>query len=480
MRYRLTIWFALIALTALGGLFVLQVLTLRDNVRQAVFDAAEEHNASLTVAMANTLGSEYRKVLRSAALFPLDSEEHMETVRGFDAHIRQTLEGIPVLKVKIYDLDSRTIYSSEPSQIGPAEKENPGVRAGIEGRVRSGYSFRDSFSAFHGTLSDRDVLESYVPVRSDYGPVEAVFELYHDVTPVLERAELASRETLEQALAGFAALFLMLVSIVWWLERRGLGQHAANVELARSAARAQEASRVKSDFLANMSHELRSPLNAVIGFAESMDSEIFGPIRPTRYRNYVQDILGSARFLLRIVDDVLDMAKIERGEVELREEVFSMNELVQEAVRMVEAHRSAEAVPVIVVRLTDDPMTIQGDRGRLLQVLTNVLVNARKFTAADGSITVRSAYEPNGDACVQIEDTGIGIDDKDLERVLFPFVQVGDPYTRHQPGAGLGLSIANALLSLHGGSLTLWSRKGQGTRVDLKLPASRLVVAEAA
>ncbi|HYE49525.1 MAG TPA: ATP-binding protein [Azospirillaceae bacterium] len=231
----------------------------------------------------------------------------------------------------------------------------------------------------------------------------------------------------------------------------------------------QAASAAKSAFLASVSHELRTPLNAVIGFSEILSQELYGPIGSPRYREYAGDILDSGRMLLRLVDDVLDMARIEAGRIELHEEPVPLDHLVRD-VRRALARPAEEAGILVAAEVPDPAPAVRGDRLRLRQILLNLVGNAIKFTPAGGrvEVTVRGAT-------ITVSDTGIGIPPERIPDLGRPFTQVaGNVLARRHAGTGMGLYIARSLVERHGGTLTIESAAGAGTTVTVALPPERL------
>ena len=231
--------------------------------------------------------------------------------------------------------------------------------------------------------------------------------------------------------------------------------------------RAIEASRAKSEFLANMSHELRTPLNAIIGFSEIMGQELFGPVGATQYRGYVADILSSGQHLLALINDVLDMSKIEAGKMALYREPLSLSPLVEEAFRLVR-NRAETSGLMLFADIEDDLPEVLADPRALKQILLNLMSNSIKFTPAGGRVCVRAEEEEDG-VRLTVEDTGIGIDAEDLHRLAVPFEQVETQQSKTTQGTGLGLALSKAFVELHGSNLTIESAPGQGTRVSFSL-----------
>jgi signal transduction histidine kinase len=236
---------------------------------------------------------------------------------------------------------------------------------------------------------------------------------------------------------------------------------------------AESASRAKSDFLANMSHELRTPLNAILGFSEVLMKEMVGPLGQPRYREYAFDIHESGQHLLALINDILDLSKVEAGRVELVDDVIDVGALVEKAVRLV-ADRAAQAKVEIRVLAAPDLPRLVADERLVKQALLNLVSNAVKFTPEGGRVDVSLSLAADGSFHLGVRDTGIGIAESDIERVLTPFCQVESTLSRNYQGTGLGLPLTKSFMEMHGGTLELTSRLGEGTEVILRFPANRV------
>ena len=234
-----------------------------------------------------------------------------------------------------------------------------------------------------------------------------------------------------------------------------------------ASEKAELGNRTKSEFMANISHELRTPLNAILGFSDIMTSRMFGPMGSEKYSEYAKDIHDSGMFLLGVINDVLDMSKIEAGRMQLDPEALDLADTIDETLRIIDVQ--ANQKELTVKRSVPGLLSVEADRRAVKQILLNLLSNAVKFTPCDGEIHVKARHE-NGVVKIAIADTGCGIDADALRRIGVPFEQAQNAFTKNHQGSGLGLAIARSLAELHGGSLDVRSIAGKGTFVLVRLP----------
>ncbi len=284
-----------------------------------------------------------------------------------------------------------------------------------------------------------------------------------DITPikVQESALTTNKSALEKTVRDLEASRLKL-------------QHQARqlVDLAEKYAaektRAESANRSKSEFLANMSHELRTPLNAIIGFSEIMEASMFGPLGSAKYVEYAHDIHSSGQHLLELINDILDLSKIEAGRMTLEKQPTDLATVIEESLRLVSGR--AEIASVKVLNEASALPHIEADKRAIKQVLLNLLSNAIKFTPAGGIIRVHSMADSQN-ITISVEDSGIGIPAHALPKIGRPFEQVESQHSKKHKGTGLGLALSRSLVEMHGGSLKIESTEGVGTRVTFTLPA---------
>ncbi|MCH8000544.1 MAG: PAS domain S-box protein [Proteobacteria bacterium] len=333
-----------------------------------------------------------------------------------------------------------------------------------------------AFRKGRGTHVDDEVLwrkdGTSFPVEYWSHPIRRNGEIVGAVVTFLDtterkRSEEALREarnTLEQRVKERTAE----------LERQGakLVRLADDLLIARDEARA--ADRAKSEFLAAMSHELRTPLNAIIGFSEIIKGETFGPVGSVQYRDYASDIHESGQHLLALINDILDLSKVESGVDELHEENIEVPEILESVLRLVQ-QRAENSRLELELDLSQDLPSLWADERKLKQILVNLLTNAIKFTDAGGKVTLRAWCRRDSGFVFQIIDTGIGIAAEDIPKALSQFGQVDSDLDRQYEGTGLGLPLTKALVELHGGCFDLQSRAGVGTTATVRFPATRII-----
>jgi two-component system, cell cycle sensor histidine kinase PleC len=240
-------------------------------------------------------------------------------------------------------------------------------------------------------------------------------------------------------------------------------------------AEAESASKSKSDFLAMMSHELRTPLNAILGFSEIMQRRMFGPVGSERYASYVDDIHHTARHLLSVITDILDLSKAEVGKITLNEQEVDIFSIVSQCFRLLRERAAENGVRLTLAAPEKDRPIMRVDPTLIKQVFINILGNAIKFTPSGGSVNGLLAINQDGTWVARCVDTGIGIAKADIPRALQPFVQLASALNRKHDGTGLGLPLAKKITELHGGMLSISSELGVGTIVEISLPPERLV-----
>jgi two-component system, cell cycle sensor histidine kinase PleC len=477
-EFKLTRSFALAA----GVVLVATVLLLGGLYRFWAVDRleamAQSNNVAVAQILANDLWHGHADELdRLAALDPAALRASPEVASLREA-ILIHVKDASIFRVKIYDRHGHTIFSTEASQIGEDESDDEGFVSALAGSVASEFTDRNEFNSFDRDIADRDLLQSYIPVYAD-GPgseVVSVFEIYDDVTAFLNAINRSLVWQTCIALLIAAAVYAMLLWVVNRGDRLLHRQHESALALAQNVARAEAANQAKSEFLANVGHELRTPLNAIIGFAEVIESEAFGPLGSARYRGYSHDIRESGQQLLAVINNILELTKIELGKTDIQIDLIELPRLVAGLVQMLEVPlRTAKLT--LTTEIEDDLPTIRTDSGKLRQVLLNVLSNAIKFTPPGGTVRLRVWADREERCRIAIEDTGIGMAPETMPIALAPFGQVDSSLARKYEGTGLGLPLAKRYMELLGGSLEIASDLDKGTRVTLILPPGVRVAA---
>jgi two-component system, cell cycle sensor histidine kinase PleC len=389
-----------------------------------------------------------------------------------DARLRDAIESISEAFV-VWDADNRLVLCNSKFQslhgladeaVKPGTRYEAMVTAGATPVILAhgnGDRRGEHARTFEAQLEDGRWLHISERRTKDGGFVS----VGTDITP-LKRHEEKLLESERRLMATVADLR----SSQHALERQTEQLAYLAEKYAEQKDRAEEASQAKSEFLANMSHELRTPLNAIIGFSEIMESGMFGPLGADKYHEYCRDIRDSGNYLLEVINDILDMSKIEAGRTRLEFREVDLEEIITDAMRVVSA-RAAEKR--LELKLEVAPaIRLRADRRALKQVALNLLSNAVKFTPEGGRVTLR-ARTVAGIVNLAIEDTGIGIPREALKNLGRPFEQVESQLTKSHKGSGLGLAIAKSLVDLHGGSVRIRSTQGVGTIVLVRLPAQR-------
>jgi len=254
--------------------------------------------------------------------------------------------------------------------------------------------------------------------------------------------------------------------------RYAMERKRVEAQLVETKNSAEAASRAKTEFLANMSHELRTPLNAIIGFSEILKQEPLGPLGHPSYRDYVRDVYESGVHLLRIINDILDLSKIEVGKLTLSETPVDPREAIETCMRIVRERADNAGIGLVAERAPDLP-TLNADERMVKQVLLNLLSNAIKFTPSGGSVRIVARTDDDDGLVIEVADTGIGIAATDIERALQPFEQIDSSLHRKYQGTGLGLPLARSMCELHGGRFSIESTVGKGTTVTVRFPPER-------
>ncbi len=418
---------------------------------------------------------------RAKTLAEKANAELEETNKQLDIALENMTQGLCV-----FDGDQRQILCNRRyAQIFalPGELTRPGVTV----RDQMEYCFSD---INYGEPDGRALIEerlrhaasrercTYILNLADGRSIEVIrqpleeggaVETFADVTE-----QSRTRRALQDSEERMREKIVELLDSRQSLEQKGAELKTLAESLAKARDGAEAANRAKSEFLANMSHELRTPLNAVIGFSEVMRGEVFGPLGNQRYREYAKGIHESGSHLLGLINDILDLAKVEAGHLSLRNDTVDIASVVAASCRLIH-DRAVQAGITLVAEPAKELPQVRGDELKLKQICLNLLSNAIKFTHLGGKVEITAARAEDGGIDLIVKDTGIGINPKHLALVVEPFQQIENPHSRKHEGSGLGLPLVKGLVELHDGSFRLDSIEGEGTTAAIHLPASRVI-----
>jgi signal transduction histidine kinase/CheY-like chemotaxis protein len=471
--FKLSRYFSITSLIAFVGVTILLSFLYPQIILNDLTAIAESKNVAITQAFANSVWPDFATFVTSASELPPDELLNAPEIEQLRQAVLAEMAGLSIVKVKLYDLNGLTVFSTEAAQIGQDKSDNEGFARARAGQTASELTYRETFSAFEETIEDRNVYSSYIPIRPDGGQIEGVFELYDDVTPLIERIE-ASQRTVFLSITGILALLYgALFLIVRRADKIIQQQH---FKLTETAAALAKASQAKSEFLSNMSHELRTPLNGVLGYAQILKRE---KNLSAAQSKGLDIIYQSGHHLLTLINDILDLSKIEARKMELDPTEVHLESLLSGIVGII--GMKAEEKQLLFTLEADEllPVGFLADEKRLRQILLNLLGNAVKFTQ-QGRVTLKVErlsderdYGPLPTSTIRFEvsDSGVGMSPEALEKIFLPFEQVGNSQSRAQ-GTGLGLAITQQLVTLMGSQMKVKSEAGKGSTFcfDLTLP----------
>lgn len=488
--------FVLIAL-ALGA-----IVLAADRFAESAVVRAGTHSAEVVArAFTNSVWPQIRGDVLGQVGSSAETLRTRPQTRTIDEFLRGFLAGTDLLKVKLYDLRGRAIYSSEFAEIGQDKTAQAPYENARLGMVGSALVFRELMNGYDGPRRNVYVLGTYVPIKAADGAIEGVLEFYADQTAVVAE----SRERLAVLAAALApillALYAALCVFVWRSDRvqrrqtaelaalaeqrRAIAERlhleqqelvAANrsketllAELGHAKSQAEAANQAKSSFLATMSHEFRTPMNGVVAMIDLLSKT---PLDAAQAR-YVEIVGRSADILLAVLNDVLDYSKLEAGAMRVEASACDPRRIVEQLVALMSGAAAGKNIGVGATFAPGLPQTIRTDPARLRQILLNLLGNAVKFTD-DGAVSIAVDAKPaaNGrlELSIAVADTGIGIPAEMLPSLFNRFSQADGSLTRRYGGSGLGLAIARQLARTMGGDIEVLSTQGQGSTFTLRLP----------
>jgi len=411
-----------------------------------------------------------------------ESKRIEQALRENEERFRAVVDNSPA-KIHIKDGQGRYIL------INPLAEELFGVtEAEARGKTTHDIFPKDKADAF--TAHDQGVLDAgqSIEEEEDWHREDGVHTYLTVKFPIFDftggitgigaiGTDITDRKLAEERLQKSEKNLQMRIAELEEAQRRLEDQEANLIRLAGDLKiardQAESANRAKTEFLATMSHELRTPLNAIIGFSEIIQTETLGPVGSVRYRDYASDIHESGHHLLDLINDILDLSKVESGLDELHEQDIEIPALAHSVWRLIQQRAEKQGVRLIL-ELPEEPPAMYADLRKLKQILVNLMSNAIKFTEAGGTVTMRVRFRGDSGYVFQVADTGIGIALEDIPKAFSQFGQVDSTLGRRHEGTGLGLPLTKALVELHGGSLDLQSEPGVGTTVTARFPAERI------
>ncbi|MDO8313374.1 MAG: ATP-binding protein, partial [Sideroxyarcus sp.] len=447
-------------------------------------------NEILARTYANTLWPMYGAFLLRTDIDAETRKAH-ETTKALDLFIREMSRNASVSKIKVYNLNGIAVYSSVLREIGEDKSRNSGFIAAMQGRLVNELAHRGTMSATEGEIQNVDVVSTYIPIKlRENDNVVAVFELYSNVTANVQRIEIVTYQLLFGLVVVFLVLYLSLLKIVAHADKTIQSQYLALKEnesrlqnktrqlekeiqerlqieqaLRISEELAAAGSRAKTDFLSGMSHELRTPMNAILGFAQLLETEPDAPLKENQQR-FVQQIMKAGAHLLALIDQVLDLSRIEAGKLALSLERVKLKPLVDETLPMV--HHLATQRKIAPIAVDVDDIEVIADYGRLKQILLNLLSNAVKYNRVGGSISVTAT--PEGTKIrIAVTDTGEGIPQQRLQELFQPFNRLGIESASIE-GTGIGLALSKRLVEAMAGTIGVETKEGVGSTFWLALP----------
>lgn len=475
-RRAMTRRFALASLPVMALTVGLLFLIYRQTMEIIIVSATENVAASFTQVFTNELWPDYSAFLTEADRLPPDSiRQHAATQRILD-DIRDMTARTDVVKIKLYTPSGKTVFSTDFSQIGGDYSQNERFVMAMAGDNISQFGARDRFDAIDGPRFDVWILGTYLPIRDSASghQIVGVMEVYTDVTPAVSNFLYGEPMILIAILVplALAATFLFQVIVVSITEGRLLRENKLRLTLVQRMASVEMANQAKSTFLANMSHELRTPLNAIIGFAEVISKRLLGPDADDRYREYADHIGNAGQHLSGVVDNILDLARVEAGRMTAYPEPVEPGVIANEALTLLQPSADAGAI-VLEYDIPKALPTMHTDGVKLRQIILNITSNAIKNTPPGGHVRVALMPESEGNAIAfEIRDDGIGMTEAELATALQPFGQVERSDTKQPGGTGLGLPLSKSFVELIGGNFAIESRPGAGTTVRFRVPVS--------
>ena len=470
--FRLLRYFSLASLACVALITALLAFFYRQVALNDLLETGERHNVALTRALANSLWPEFGSFLTTTTELSDDALRQHAAIDKIRHSLSQSVKGLSVLKIKIYDLHGRTVFSSEAKQIGESKSKNAGFIAARSGIAASEITHRDTFSAFEGVIENRDLISSYIPVRADGadGKIEGVFELYYDVTDLFDKMQ----RTQNQLVAGvvlllgvlYGVLFLIVRHAEKIMQRQQLARQRAEQALAEKA---QDLTRSNADleqFAYVASHDLQEPLRMVSSYAQLITRRYKGKL-DVDADEYFHFMVDGADRMQALIAALLVYARVGSHGKELqRTDCNAVMERVRRDLKL--------AIEESGAKLVVEPLpSVAADQAQLGQLFQNLVGNGIKFRNGNTPEIRVSCAAQGDDWLFSVKDNGIGIDPQSGEKVFTIFQRLHSQ--AEYPGTGIGLAVCKKIVERHGGKIWLESEPGKGSTFHFTLPRAPAV-----
>lgn len=472
-------YFSIISLVLVLVAAYLVGVYFREQVTKDVVNLAHQNNQAYALGYANSVWKARFSHINWLQYKFKEVEKWREDKKVYPQFRDSSLDyfdGTSLALVAFHARNGRIFLSTRPAagEISGSDQEGRALlQRSLAGQENQRLLENTVIYSAHGQAKRGSVVQSFIPLHyldgGKKGPAIALLQFQTDVTGKLERLSALQYGITGSIILVFLIFVLVLLFAVARAEAIIAKQHELNVELSAAVAAAEAENRDKSQFLANISHELRTPLNAVIGFSEILKNDLSVQLS-NQHREYLDDIHASGKHLLSLINDILDYSKAEAGKLEVDISEIDALKMVKNSLRLV-IPRAEQAQVTLMEDLPSKPFILQTDAKKIKQVLLNLLSNAVKFTPAGGEVRVSCWHNPETDKVTfEIKDTGVGIAQKDIARVMTPFGQADSTLARRFEGTGLGLPLSKKFVEVMGGTFTLTSEVNKGTTVTLVFP----------
>ena len=471
--FKLVRYFSIASLIAIAAATLALALFYRQTAVNDLVELETSKNVALTQAFANSLWPKFAPFVASAGEMDIEALKNDPEILLLNEDVLAQIEGLSVVKIKIYDLQGLTVYSTEFVQIGEEKGDNIGFLSARDGQIASSLVHRDTFNTYDNVIEDRDLIQSYIPVRNaQTGEIEAVFELYSDVTPLIDRIAQTQVRVALTVTAILAVLYVALYFIVRRADeiiRRqyaDLQQAYADLDVARQQA--EDANRFKSQLIASVSHDLRTPLGVISGYSEMLTDGVYGSLNDPQ-RRVVNKVMINTQHLADLVSDMIYQAQLDAGKLQINKAPLRLEDLLDSLRNTMGLLAESRGLGLVTSLDPALPEFLLGDALHLKQILNNLVGNAIKFTE-QGEVRLELKRSSASAWAIAVTDQGPGVPLEMRQRIYDPFMKSVSPETSKNAGLGLGLAIVKQVALLMGGDVALDSEMGQGSTFTVTLP----------